>query len=136
MKGGIEHRVPLSKPAISALNRVKRASNPKPTDYLFPGGTPGSPLSNMAMLKLVKIVGGSSDLTTHGLRTTFRGWGSNRTRVGHDALEAALAHAVTNKTVAAYHRSDLLEKRIPLMRRWAIYLRTEIRMAKARASSA
>ena len=135
MKAGAEHRVPLSKPAIGALNRVKRPSTPKPTDYLFPGATPGSPLSNMAMLKLVKIVGGSSDLTTHGLRTTFRGWGSNRTRVGHDVLEAALAHAVTNKTVAAYHRSDLLEKRIPLMRRWAIYLRTEIRMAKSNAAA-
>lgn len=89
----------------------------------------------MAILKLVKTVGGSSDLTTHGLRTTFRGWGSNRTRVGHDVLEAALAHAVTNKTVAAYHRSDLLEKRIPLMRRWAIYVRTDIRMAKTAGST-
>ena len=130
MKASVEHRIPLSKTAVGVLNRLRRDGQ-KPSDYVFPGAAVGAPLSNMAMLKLVKIVGGSDDLTTHGLRTTFRGWGANRTRAGHDVLEAALSHVVSNKTVAAYHRSDLLEKRIPLMKRWAIYLRTEMRAARA-----
>lgn len=134
MKAGVEHRVPLSKTAIGVLERlIRQGVGSKPTDFIFPGASRGKPLSNMAMLKLIKQVGGDETLTTHGLRTTFRGWGSNRTRVGHDVLEAALSHVVTNKTVAAYHRSDLLEKRVPLMRRWAIYLRTEMKISRGSA---
>lgn len=131
MKGGVEHRVPLSKAAIGVLNRVRGARKVRGSDYIFAGAEAGKPLSNMAMLKLVKQVGGDESLTTHGLRTTFRGWASNRTKAGHDVIELALSHAITNKTVAAYHRSDLLEKRVPLMRRWAIYLRTNLRTARA-----
>lgn len=130
MKGGTEHRVPLSKTALGVLNRVRGKTTPKPADYLFPGKVAGNPLSNMAMLKLIKRVGSDDTLTTHGLRTTFRGWASNRTRTGHDVIEMALAHTISNKTVAAYHRSDLLEKREPLMRRWATYLRRELRAQK------
>ena len=37
-------------------------------------------------------------------------------------MEAALAHTIPNKAVAAYARSDLLDKRRDLMERWAAYL--------------
>ena len=36
-------------------------------------------------------------------------------------VEAALAHAIENKTEAAYRRSDALEKRRKLMAAWAAY---------------
>jgi hypothetical protein len=35
--------------------------------------------------------------------------------------EKALAHAVADKTEGAYRRGDLLEKRRPLMTKWAQY---------------
>jgi hypothetical protein len=38
-----------------------------------------------------------------------------------DVVEAALAHAIENKTEAAYRRSDALEKRRKLMAAWADY---------------
>jgi hypothetical protein len=36
-------------------------------------------------------------------------------------VEAALAHAVGDRTEAAYRRSDALEKRRKLMEAWAAY---------------
>jgi hypothetical protein len=36
-------------------------------------------------------------------------------------VEAALAHAIENKTEAAYRRSDALEKRHKLMAAWAAH---------------
>ena len=38
--------------------------------------------------------------------------------------EAALAHVTGNKVEAAYARSDLLDKRRPLMQVWADHLTT------------
>ncbi len=37
-------------------------------------------------------------------------------------MEAALGHATGSATEAAYARTDLLERRRPLMQRWADYL--------------
>lgn len=39
-----------------------------------------------------------------------------------DLAERALAHAVQNKVEAAYHRTDLLEQRRPLMQAWADFV--------------
>lgn len=39
-----------------------------------------------------------------------------------DIAEAALAYAVGDKTVAAYHRTDLFDPRRKLMADWAAYL--------------
>ena len=42
-------------------------------------------------------------------------------------IEAALAHAATNQTEAAYARSDLFERRRRLVDDWAAYLDKERR---------
>ena len=39
-----------------------------------------------------------------------------------DTAEAALAHRIGDKTVAAYHRTDLFDPRRKLMADWAAYL--------------
>ena len=67
MKGGREHRVPLSKPAIALLERVRRQG----TEFIFPGLHQTRPLSNMALLVLLRRMG-RSDVTAHGFRSTFR----------------------------------------------------------------
>ncbi|MDO8910687.1 MAG: tyrosine-type recombinase/integrase [Phenylobacterium sp.] len=130
MKASVLHRVPLSKTAVSVLTRISGSDRARRVDYVFQGASKGSPLSNMTMLGLTKRLGGN-ELTTHGFRATFRGWAANRTRFGVDVQEAALAHKEGNATIAAYHRTDLFEKRIPLMRRWAIYLRTDLRRQRS-----
>ena len=62
---------------------------------------------------------GRSDLTVHGFRSTFRDWSSEATDYPRDVCEMALAHAIENKSEAAYRRGDLLEKRARLMADWA-----------------
>ena len=57
----------------------------------------------------------------HGFRSSFRDFASERTNASNEVAEAALAHAVRNKTEAAYFRTTLLEKRRRLMQQWATY---------------
>ncbi|STE87038.1 integrase [Escherichia coli] len=40
--------------------------------------------------------------------------------------ERALAHTLKNKVEAAYHRTDLLDQRIPMMQAWADYVMSQI----------
>ena len=62
---------------------------------------------------------GRSDLTVHGFRSTFRDWAAESTAYPRDVCEMALAHAIEDKSEAAYRRGDLLEKRAQLMAEWA-----------------
>jgi integrase len=61
------------------------------------------------------------DLTAHGFRSSFRVWCAERTNYSSEVAEMALAHTVSDKTVAAYNRSDLFEKRRRLMEAWATF---------------
>ncbi|MCJ2116761.1 integrase arm-type DNA-binding domain-containing protein [Methylobacterium sp. J-001] len=116
MKGGREHRVPLCAQALRILERF-RALDDK---YVFPGGKRGRPLSNMAMLELLKRMG-RPDLTVHGFRSTFRDWAAETTHFPNEMVEMALAHIIENKVEAAYRRGDLFQKRHELMNAWAVY---------------
>ena len=52
---------------------------------------------------------------------SFRSWCSD-TGVPRDLAEMALGHAVRDRTEAAYARSDMLERRRPLMDTWADHI--------------
>ena len=68
---------------------------------------------------------GRSDLTVHGFRSTFRDWVSESTSYPRDVAEMALAHAIEDKSEAAYRRGDLIEKRRALMSDWAAHCAVE-----------
>ena len=61
-------------------------------------------------------------MVPHGFRSSFRDWAADMTAYPRDVAEAALAHALKDKTEAAYRRSDLFEKRARLMADWAKYI--------------
>ena len=63
-------------------------------------------------------------LNLHGFRSTFRDWCSESTAYPSDVCEMALAHAIEDKSEAAYRRGDLLEKRRALMSDWAAFCGT------------
>jgi integrase len=117
MKGGREHRVPLSGAAVAVL---REAAELRETDsiFVFLGAKKGEPLSNMAMLALLRRMG-RGDLTSHGFHSTFRDWAAETTDYQREVVEAALAHAIPDKVEAAYRRGDLFEKRRRLMSEWA-----------------
>jgi integrase len=120
MKGGREHRVPLSDGALGVLHEAGKMRERADDDgFVFPGAKVGKSLSNMALLMTLRRLG-RDDLTAHGFRSTFRDWAAETGRAA-DIAEAALAHVVGDKTVAAYQRGDLLERRRRLMDDWAAY---------------
>jgi integrase len=125
MKGGREHRVPLSERAMVILIELHGV---RISDFVFPGFKPGQPLSNMALdavLRRAKV-----DFTVHGFRSAFRDWAGDSTAFARDVVEAALAHAIGNKTEAAYRRSDALEKRRMLMAAWATHCNSAAKEAQ------
>lgn len=121
MKAGQEHRVPLSKQAVSILNELPRVNaNP----HVFSGVRYGRPLSNMALLQLMRgmgygVNGTEGNYVPHGFRSSFRDWTGEATNYPRDVAEMALAHAIQNKVEAAYRRGDLFEKRRMMMQEWA-----------------
>jgi len=112
MKGGREHRVPLSAAAMATLEAMPRMS-----DFVFPGMRAGQPVGTRTIQDLVKQVG--SEITVHGFRSSFRDWAAERTNYPNHVVEQALAHAIPSAVEAAYRRSDLFEKRRRLMDAWA-----------------
>jgi integrase len=118
MKGGKEHRVPLSARAIAILKELEAL---KQNEFVFPGMKPGRPLSNMALLMLLRRMK-RDDITVHGFRSTFRDWAAETTSFPNFVVEMALAHSIEGKVEAAYRRGDLFEKRRRLMNDWAKYL--------------
>lgn len=116
MKAHKPHTVPLSDRALALLRALPRV---KGSLYVFPGARDRAPLSNMAMLQLLK--GMRPGLTTHGFRSTFKDWATEATNHPNIVSEAALAHTVSDKVEAAYRRGELVEKRRILMRDWAAY---------------
>lgn len=122
MKAGVQHRVPLSDQAIALLNRMRGLHN----DLVFPSPRKQIVLSDMALTSLLRRVEAESDVpgrvaTAHGFRSSFRGWCSEN-GYPRDLAERALAHTVQNKVEAAYHRTDLLEQRRPMMQAWGDYV--------------
>lgn len=115
MKAGKEHRVPLSRAALSLLEQLPRVEG---TELVFPS-TRLKPLSDMTLTKALRDM--KIDAVPHGFRSTFKDWCAERTHYANEVSEMCLAHAIDNKVEAAYRRRDLFDKRRNLMEDWARY---------------
>jgi integrase len=111
MKAGREHRVPLSDPALTILERLGAAPQQELSELVFP-------LGPMAMSRVLKGIPGGAGLTTHGFRSSFRDYCAELTAYPYEVAELALAHGVGNATARAYQRGDLFDKRRRLMEDW------------------
>lgn len=125
MKAAQQHRVPLSQPVLKILEG-QAGLHPS---LVFPSPRAEAILSDMVLTAFLRRVGAESDTpgrvaTAHGFRSSFRDWCSER-GVSRDLAERSLAHAISNKVEAAYHRTDLLEQRRPLMDAWSAFVAGE-----------
>ena len=120
MKAGREHRVPLNDGAMSLLRLLARVEG---SDVIFQSPRSG-PLTDSALVGVCRRIG--ADCVPHGFRSTFRDWCAEHTNVAREVAEMALAHAIGNEVEAAYRRSDLFDKRRPLMDEWAAFLQPPI----------
>jgi len=91
------------------------------SDYVFEGQKRHRPLSNMAMLMLLRRMQ-VEGVTVHGFRSAFRDWASEAANAPREVAEMSLAHKVGNDVERAYARSDLLDKRRLLMARWSDFV--------------
>ncbi|MDR8394896.1 MAG: integrase arm-type DNA-binding domain-containing protein [Paraburkholderia sp.] len=117
MKAQRAHRVPLS---AAAAGLVRRLLDEADTELLFPGGKKERPLSNMAMLTVLRRMK-RNGLTVHGFRSTFRDWAAECTTYPNEMAEMALAHTVDDKVEAAYRRGDMFQRRRQMMDDWAMW---------------
>jgi integrase len=141
------HRVPLSPAALVVLARaysVSTGAEAKPSDLprltplmggalIFPSAKRDRPFSDMALSAVMRRMNEAWPTGTpspwrdldgrkavpHGWRATFRTWVDDTRPENTEAAEKALAHEDRNRVAGAYRRSDLLDRRAPLMAAWA-----------------
>jgi integrase len=125
MKTGEAFSVPLSDRAAKIIAEAHRAARKPPTgdSFVFFGVIPKRPLSNMALSMLMRRMNATE--TVHGFRTSFRTWASEIGHVEFEIAESCLSHRVGNAVSRAYNRSNLLERRRPVMASWANYVEGE-----------
>ena len=117
MKGGREHRAPLSVQAVALLREAGTLADA--SGLVFPSAK-GAAMSDSTLSKLLRENG--FEAVPHGFRSSLRDWTAELTDVPHVVAEIALAHVEGSATVRAYRRTDLFEKRRKLMQKWADYL--------------
>lgn len=117
MKADKEHVIPLSDRAVEILK-----AQPEVSDFVFPGISLKRPMTTAAGMKLIKEL--HPGITAHGMRSTFRDWAADCTSYPREVIENALAHQLKDKAEAAYLRSNMMPKRVKLMKAWADYCAT------------
>lgn len=117
MKNRQDHQIPLSDAAMAVLKDVHTRGKSK---LIFPNRSLEAIMPNNAMRRVLIKYGESS--TPHGFRSTFRMWAAEKTKFPSDLCEIALSHAVGNATTRSYNRGNMLERRRPLMDRWAKFV--------------
>ena len=132
MKAARMHRVPIPQAALNVLRQIK-PDDEGPDKLVFPGSRNDRPLSDMSLTALVRRINRvpangpppwrdpvqNAPIVVHGFRSTFRVWAGEATNYPREVIEAALAHTLKDRVEAAYARTDLVERRRPLMTEWA-----------------
>ncbi|MDL2267515.1 tyrosine-type recombinase/integrase [Desulfovibrio sp. OttesenSCG-928-G15] len=133
MKGRIEHKVPLSRQALTVLKDIYPLTGKG--RYVFPSPRGRNrPLSENGVLTALRNMGYSKEeMTAHGFRSMAS---SLLNELGHkpDVIEAQLAHKGYDKIRAVYNRAEYMQERRQLMQAWADYL-DELRAAASGGAS-
>jgi len=117
------HTVTLNKEAL-AIIEIARQFRQNATDLIFPSRS-GGELSDMALSSFMDDMFG----TPHGFRSSFRDWAAEKMpQIPDPVAEAAIAHKVTNKVVAAYRRTAFLEMRRVLLDEWGLFASANMTM--------
>ena len=117
MKGRREHVVPLSARCLEILEEARAFRSP----LLFPSPQTGEALADMTLVWVLRDMALKDRATVHGFRSSFRDWATEVDKTREVVAEAALAHAVKDKTEAAYRRAEYLDERRGLMERWSVF---------------
>lgn len=140
------HRVPLTQAALATLARAYTEVTGAPATaddlprlatlmrnmLIFPSAKRTTPLSDMALSAVLRRMNADRpegipapwrdadgrEAVPHGFRSTFRTWIDDTRPEDAEAAEKALAHEDGNRVRDRYRRSDLFDRRVPLMAAW------------------
>jgi integrase len=112
MKANREHTIPLSPQAVTLLRQL-----PRTNEFVFPGVSGKKGMSTAAAMKLIKQI--EPGITAQGFRSTFRDWATDQNDYPREVIEHAMAHRLNDKAESTDFRSDLIARRVRLMRDWA-----------------
>jgi len=117
MKMRAAHWVPLSRQAISLLERLRPLTGEG--KFLFPSqGTKGGAIPTATLRNVVARMGFQDKVSPHGFRGTFSTI-MNERGYRADVIERQLAHAEQNRVRAAYHHAEYLAERKQMMQDWS-----------------
>jgi integrase len=123
-KTAAQHRVPLSAAALAAFDKAHAmakqiAGKVGASPLMFPNDVTGAPLSENAMLGVLKRMNLKGVATVHGFRSTFRTWALEQSNFPWELAELSLGHTVGSEVERAYQRGDAFVKRRAIMESWA-----------------
>jgi len=118
MKANRSHVVPLSHQAIEVLKELLEMNGAYPFIFASYHTPHKQPMSENAMLSVLKKINMAEKTTIHGLRATASTI-LNEMSFNSDWIERALAHVPTNKVRAAYNRAEYLQDRAKMLQQWA-----------------
>lgn len=122
MKMRRPHSVPLSRQAISILDRAKALS--KQQKYVFSSLHTGlRPMSENTINMALRRIGYSgSEMTAHGFRAMASTLLNESGLWSPDAIEKALAHDDSNSVRGTYHRGQHWDERVRMAQWWSDHL--------------
>ena len=112
MKANVEHRVPLSTAALDVLGEARGRTGGGGLVFRAPRG---GKLDTAALRRVMRRIGAGA--TVHGFRGAFKSW-CLESGIARELAEMSLAHQFMGDTERSYVRTDLLERRRPVMERW------------------
>lgn len=110
-----EFRVPLSAEALALVEEQRMWGG----EFLF-AGPRGRPVTDASLSKHMKDMG--EEGRPHGFRTSFRTWVQDTDACPWEVSETILAHTIGGVVERSYARSDLLDRRRPVMEAWARFV--------------
>lgn len=114
------HTVTLNDAVIRLLRELEQGDDRESSALIFPGKH-GAAMSDMTLRKV--LIDAKLDYDAHGFRSSFRDWAAEKVPAIPDPVaEAALAHGVPDKVVAAYKRTEFVEMRRMLLQLWGEYV--------------
>ncbi|MBI5722059.1 MAG: integrase arm-type DNA-binding domain-containing protein [Burkholderiales bacterium] len=116
------HVVPLAPQAMAILLGLAPLTGAG--RFVFPSlQTSARPMSeNTVNVALRRLGYDRETMTAHGFRAMARTMIAERLGIAAEVIEAQLAHAVGDALGRAYNRTQFIEQRRDMMRRWADYL--------------
>lgn len=109
-------RVPLTAGALAVIDSARRRAR---GGFLFPNVNSGV-LSDASMSRHMERRG--LDARPHGFRSSLRDWLAEATDAPREIAEMMIGHSTGNASEKAYRRTDYLEQRRRLAKRWAAHV--------------